>query len=88
MTRGFNTTTRGHVAVVTHVESSRIIRVDQANWLNNGEISVGVPVIDVSPNNDWSQVRVWHIPGNHWGGRVYVAEGFIHPFTLMAELRG
>ncbi len=87
VTRGFNTTTRGHVAVVTHVESSRIIRVDQANWLNNGEISVGVPVIDVSPNNDWSQVRVWHIPGNHWGGRVYVAEGFIHPFTLMAELR-
>jgi hypothetical protein len=87
VTRGFNTTTRGHVAVVTHVESSRIIRVDQANWLNNGEISVGVPVIDVSPDNDWSQVRVWHIPGNHWGGRVYVAEGFIHPFTLMAELR-
>lgn len=88
VTRGYNNPGRGHVAVVTHVESSRIVRVDQANWLNNGEISVGVPVIDVSPNNDWTQVRVWHIPGGHWGGRVYVAEGFIHPFTLMAELRG
>lgn len=88
VTRGYNNPGRGHVAVVTHVESSRIIRVDQANWLNNGEISVGVPVIDVSPNNDWTEVRVWHIPGGHWGGRVYVAEGFIHPFTLMAELRG
>jgi hypothetical protein len=88
VTRGFNNPGRGHVAVVTHVESSRIIRVDQANWLNRGEVSVGVPVIDVSPNNDWSQIRVWHIPGGHWGGRVYDAEGFIHPFTLMAELRG
>lgn len=88
VTRGFNNPGRGHVAVVTHIESSRIIRVDHANWLNRGEVSVGVPVIDVSPNNDWSQIRVWYIPGGHWGGRVYEAEGFIHPFTLMAELRG
>lgn len=88
VTRGYSNPGRGHVAVVTHVESSRVIRVDQANWLNRGEISVGVPVIDVSPNNDWSEIRVWHIPGGHWGGRVYVADGFIHPFTLMAELRG
>jgi hypothetical protein len=84
--RGYRTTTRGHVAVVTHVDSSRLIRVDQANWLNNGEISVGVPVLDVSPNNDWSEVRVWYIPGGHWGGRVYQAEGFIHPFSLQAAL--
>jgi hypothetical protein len=82
--RGFNTDARGHVAVVTEVVSSRLIRVDHANWLNGGEISVGVPIADVSPNNDWSQIRVWHVPGNHWGGRVYEAQGFIHPFTLMA----
>lgn len=84
--RGYNTTRRGHVAYVTHVESSRLIRVDQANWLNAGEITVGVPVLDVSPNNDWSQVRVWHVPGGHWGGRVYQAQGFIHPFTLQASI--
>lgn len=84
--RGRATPRRGHVAVVTHVDSSRLIRVDHANWLNGGEISRGVPVLDVSPDNDWTQVRVWHIPGGHWGGRVYRAEGFIHPFVLDAAL--
>lgn len=86
VTRGYNNSGRGHVAVVTRIDSSRLIRVDQANWLNNGEISVGVPVLDVSPNNDWSEVRVWHIPGGHWGGRIYQAQGFIHPFALHAAL--
>ena len=84
--RGFNNPGRGHVAVVTHIDSSRLIRVDHANWLNNGEISVGVPILDVSPDNDWSEIRVWHIPGNHWGGRIYQAQGFIHPFSLHAAL--
>lgn len=84
--RGYNDPGRGHVAVVTHVDSSRMIRVDHANWLNNGEVSVGVPVLDVSPANDWSEVRVWNIPGQHWGGRVYSALGFIHPFALRLAL--
>lgn len=73
---------RGHVSVVREIISSRVLRVDHANWLNNGEISVAVPVLDVSPNNDWSQIRVWHIPGGHWGGRVYHVQGFIHAFGL------
>lgn len=84
--RGYNTTARGHVAVVTQVESNRLIRVDHANWLNAGEVSRGVPVLDVSPNNDWSQIRVWHIPGGHWGGRIYRADGFIHPFDLRGAM--
>lgn len=83
---GYNGADRGHVAVVRRIESSRVIFVDQANWLNGGEVSVGVPVMDVSPDNDWSQIRVWHIPGGHWGGRVYDVEGFIHPFTLHAAM--
>lgn len=83
---GYNTTARGHVAVVTHIDSRRVIRVDQANWLNGGEISRSVPVMDVSPNNDWTEVRVWHIPGGHWGARVYRADGFIHPFQLQAAM--
>lgn len=82
--RGYYGPGRGHVAVVREVVSARVLRVDHANWLNNGEISVGVPVLDVSPNNDWSQIKVWHIPGNHWGGRTYRVEGFIHPFALAA----
>lgn len=83
---GYNTNARGHVAVVTHIDSDRVIRVDQANWLNGGEISRGVPIMDVSPNNDWTEVRVWHIPGGHWGGRIYRADGFIHPFQLQAAM--
>ncbi|ANP47183.1 CHAP domain-containing protein [Candidatus Viadribacter manganicus] len=83
---GFNTSARGHVSVVTHIDSSRLIRVDHANWLNGGEISRGVPVLDVSANNDWTEVRVWHIPGDHWGGRIYRADGFIHPFQLHAAM--
>lgn len=78
---GYEGPGRGHVAVVREMVSERVLRVDHANWLNNGEISVGVPVLDVSPNNDWSRIRVWHTPGNHWGGRVYRVEGFIHPFA-------
>ncbi|HVY86412.1 MAG TPA: CHAP domain-containing protein [Caulobacterales bacterium] len=80
--RGYNDPNRGHVAVVTMVVSPRLIRVDQANWLNQGEVTLSVPVMDVSPNNDWTQVRVWYIPTNDWGARVYAAEGFIHPFAL------
>lgn len=80
--RGYHTNARGHVAVVGAVVSERVIRVDHANWLNGGETSLSVPVMDVSPANDWSEVRVWHIPGGHWGGRAYQAEGFIHAFAL------
>ncbi len=80
--RGYRDPTRGHVAVVTAIVSPREIRVDQANWFNGGEISLAVPVIDVSPNNDWTEVRVWYIPTNSWGARVYQADGFIHPFAF------
>jgi len=86
--RGWQDDRRGHVAVVKAIVSSRLIRVDQANWLHGGEVSVDVPVIDVSAGNDWSEVRVWHIPGGYWGGRAYQAQGFIHPIGLVAGLNG
>jgi len=84
--RGYNDARRGHVAVVREVVSSRVILVDHANWLNRGEISTNVPVVDVSPNNDWSEVRVWWIPAGQWGARIYRANGFIHPFLITAAL--
>jgi hypothetical protein len=77
--RGYNDAGRGHVAVVTAVLSAREILVDQANWMNGGEITRRVPVRDVSPGNDWSAVNVWWIPSSAWGRRVFEAEGFIHP---------
>ncbi len=84
--RGYRDDSRGHVAVVTEILSSRMIRVDHANWLNHGEISLNVPVLDVSQDNDWSEVRVWNIPSGQWGVRVYLSQGFIHPFLLQAAL--
>ena len=80
--RGWNDDRRGHVSSVTEIVSSRILRVDHANWLKGGEISLNVPVIDVSDANDWSRVRVWHVPGGYWGGRTYEVDGFIHPYRL------
>ncbi|MBU6372485.1 MAG: CHAP domain-containing protein [Alphaproteobacteria bacterium] len=77
--RGYNGADRGHVAVVRAVLSDRAIVVDHANWLNEGEVTLNVPVKDVSKNGDWSEVRVWHIPGATWGKRVYGARGFIRP---------
>jgi hypothetical protein len=68
---------RGHVAVVTSIVGPREIIVDQANWQNKGEIDHATPVLDVSRANDWSQVRVWDIPSNGFGSRVYRISGFI-----------
>lgn len=79
--KAWNEEKRGHVAVVKSILSSRVIRVDQANWLHGEEVTLDVPVIDVSPYNDWSQVRVWYVPGMYWGGRIYTAQGFIHPIA-------
>ena len=68
---------RGHVAVVTDVVSPREIIVDQANWQNHGEIDHATPVLDVSKDNDWSQVRVWNIHSGDFGAHVYPISGFI-----------
>ncbi|HEX3753947.1 MAG TPA: CHAP domain-containing protein [Rhizomicrobium sp.] len=70
---------RGHVAVVRELVSAREIRVDHANWLDDGSIYVNDPVADVSAANDWSVVRVWNIKTGGWGTRVYPVQGFIGP---------
>ena len=70
------------LSAVREIVSSRLLRVDHANWLKGGEISLNVPVIDVSEANDWSKVRVWHVPGGYWGGRTYEVDGFIHPYRI------
>ena len=68
---------RGHVAVVRQLISPREIRVDHANWLDDGAIYLNDPVQDVSANNDWSQVRVYNIKTGGWGSRIYPVQGFI-----------
>jgi len=69
--------THGHVAVVRALVNGREIRVDHANWLDDGSVYVNDPVMDVSADNDWSAVRVFNIKTGAWGGRVYPVQGFI-----------
>lgn len=85
--RGYANANRGHVAVVREVVSSRMIIVDHANWLNGGEITRDVPIRDVSEAGDWSKVQVWHVPGRHWGARVYDVQGFILNLITQAAAR-
>jgi hypothetical protein len=76
---GYAGPNRAHLAVVRSIVSSREIHVDHANWLDDGAIYTDDPVIDVSADNDWSEVRVWNIRNGAWGGRAYPVQGFIGP---------
>jgi surface antigen len=72
----------GHVAMVSRVVSDRMIEVTHANWSiirgRRGQIERNVQVVDVSPANDWSQVRVWWAPHQGLGTRHYPTYGFIY----------
>lgn len=76
---GYASDGRNHLGVVSETVSDREIRIDHANWLNDGNIYTDDPVVDVSANNDWSQVRVWNARTRAWGSKVYIVEGFIGP---------
>ncbi len=66
----------GHVAVVTAVLDPRTILVTQANWVP-GSITNDVTVQDVSPDNDWTEVRV-ELGDSSTMGSVYPTYGFIY----------
>ena len=68
----------GHVSVVERVLSDREITVTQANWVPR-LVTRGEPVVDVSPGNDWSAVRVWWAPTAALGRTAYPTYGFIGP---------
>jgi len=76
---GYAGPSRAHLAVVRNLVSAREIKIDHANWLDDGQIYIDDPVIDVSSANDWSLVRVWNIRAGAWGGRTYPVQGFIGP---------
>jgi hypothetical protein len=68
----------GHVSVVTAIDGTREIRVTQANWVH-GQLSRNEPVLDVSPANDWTAVRVWWSPIGQLGSATYETYGFVLP---------
>ena len=74
---------RGHVAVVSDILTDRVVRVTHANWGGSrGKVEENVTVVDVSPSNDWSQVKVWYNPINDLGTTVYPTWGFIYKAPL------
>ncbi|QDH13472.1 CHAP domain-containing protein [Formicincola oecophyllae] len=67
----------GHVAVVRSQLDDRTILIDQAHWASPG-IAHNVRVVDVSPNNDWTAVRVALNGNSARLGSVYPTHGFIY----------
>ncbi len=72
----------GHVAVVSRVVEDRVVMLTHANWSRqNGErghTEQDVTLFDVSPDNDWSEVRVWFRDNDGLGGTSYRVSGFIY----------
>ncbi|BBD99932.1 CHAP domain-containing protein [Sphingobium amiense] len=68
----------GHVAMVSKVVNAREVLLTHANWSYRGGIERNVRAVDVSPNNDWTDVRVWYGPTGDLGLRSNRANGFIY----------
>jgi hypothetical protein len=69
----------GHVAVVSRVVDERHILLRHANWSGPGLIETDVMAVDSSPDNDWSQVRIWWGQRQQMGARDNPVNGFIYP---------
>lgn len=87
----------GHVATVTQVVSERVIKITHANWSiingRRGQVERDVTVVDASPRNDWSQVKVWFAPIGAVGNKAYPVNGFIYKSgkstaTAISEVNG
>lgn len=68
----------GHVAMVSQVISDREVLLTHANWSSRGGIERDVRAVDVSPDGDWSLVRVWYGPQGDLGTTAYPTKGFIY----------
>jgi surface antigen len=79
----YGSMTLGHVAAVSRVIDSRTVLLRHANWSpidgRRGQIENDVEAVDVSPDNDWSQVRVWYAPIQDLGTTAWPVAGFIYP---------
>ena len=71
----------GHVAMVSAIVNDREILLTHANWSRRGGIEYNVRAIDVSPEGDWSQVKVWFGPMGGLGTTIYPTRGFIYANT-------
>ncbi|MGL4313517.1 MAG: CHAP domain-containing protein [Sphingomonas sp.] len=76
----------GHVAVVSRVVDARVVMITHANWSpingERGHAEQDVTLTDMSPDNDWSAVKVWYRDRDGLGSSVYPVYGFIYPAPL------
>lgn len=79
----------GHIAAVSRIIDSRTVLLRHANWSpingRRGQIEDNVAAVDVSPDNDWSQVRVWFDPIQDLGATHWPVSGFIYPTRAKAR---
>lgn len=72
----------GHVAAVSRIVDSRTVLLRHSNWSpidgRRGQPEDNVRAIDVSPANDWSEVRVWYAPLGNLGTTHWPVDGFIY----------
>jgi surface antigen len=72
----------GHVAAVSRIVDARTVLLRHANWSEingrRGQIEDNVRAVDVSPANDWSEVRVWYDPVQDLGTTHWPVQGFIY----------
>ena len=80
--RPYHAMTLGHVAMVSKVIDSHTVLLRHANWSpidgRRGQIEMDVRAVDVSPDNDWSEVRVWYAPIGDLGTTHWPVNGFIY----------
>jgi len=76
--------TLGHVAMVSRVIDDRTVLLRHANWSliegRRGNVELDVRAVDVSPTNDWSEVRVWYAPIGDLGTTRWPVNGFIYKY--------
>ena len=74
--------TLGHVAMVSRIIDDRTVLLRHANWSpidgRRGQVETDVRAVDVSPDNDWSEVRVWYAPIGDLGTTHWPVNGFIY----------
>lgn len=68
----------GHVAAVSKVIDDRTVLISHANWSEPGKIERNVRAVDVSPGNDWTEVRIWYGPNQALGANHWPLYGFIY----------
>lgn len=84
--RPFHNSRLGHVATVSRIIDSRTVLLSHANWSSPGQIERNVTALDVSPKNDWTQVRIWYAPIHNLGGTHWPVSGFIYN-TIPGKMR-